>query len=197
MNEEEFNIENHLRDLRKRRSLSQEELARELGISRQSIISLEQGRSLPSLPLVFTLCNFFDSSFEDLFRFGEEMDRLLLESNTTPDIVARMPKIDIQDNPKKIIVKAELPGMTEEEVEIEILDNLITIAGEKREDGDYSHKESHTGAFSRSLSLPSDIDAEKAEAEMKNGVLTITIPKVAPKKATKIKVLRGDKPEKS
>ena len=58
MNNEEFSIENHLKKLRKERSVSQEELAKALGLSRQSVISIEQGRSMPSLPVVISLCKF-------------------------------------------------------------------------------------------------------------------------------------------
>jgi HSP20 family protein len=193
MNEEEFNIENHLRDLRKRQHLSQEELAHELGVSRQSIISLEQGRSLPSLPLVITLCNFFDSSFEELFRFGQEMDRMLEDNVVAQKEGAEMPSIDIKDKKDSIEVRAELPGINEDEIDIEISEGVMTISGEKKENSStesegYYYKESRTGSFSRSFTLPADIAAEEAEAEMKNGVLTITLPKVEPKKATKVKI---------
>ena len=104
-----------------------------------------------------------------------------------------MPRIDIKDKKDAIEVKAELPGMNEEDVEIEIADGVMTISGEKKaekeesEEG-YYYKESHTGTFSRSFTLPAEVKEEKAEAEMKNGVLKVTIPKIEPKKATKVKI---------
>jgi HSP20 family protein len=256
MNNEEISIENRLRDLRKKNNLSQEELAEELGISRQSVIALEQGKYLPSLPLVVNMCKFFHSPFEEIFEFQREieeeisqafeenkliniadgpirllsqniepdrsglvrdkenivanemepwrpfremislrdaMDRLFEDSVITPKTVSAMPKLDIKDKKDSIVVKAELPGMTEEEVDIEISDGVMTISGEKKEEKEkeeegYYYKESHSGAFSRSFTLPADVVAEKAEADMKDGVLSIIIPKVEPKKATKVKV---------
>jgi len=240
-NNEEFSIIIRLRDLRKQHSLSQEELAEALGISRQSIISLEQGKFLPSLPLILSMCKFFDSDlnellelpykkdvepdnvnneitikhsdreterkvhtmpqeiepwrpFREMVSLRDAMDRLFEDSVITPKGTAVMPKIDIKDTKGHLIVNAELPGMKEEEIDIEIADGIMTISGHKSEidslaDGEgYFHKESHTGEFSRSFSLPSEIIADKAEAEMKNGVLTIKLPKVEPKKATKVRL---------
>ena len=250
-------IENKLKDLRKEHKLSQEELADELGISRQSIIALEQGKYLPSLPLVVNMCKFFHSSFEDIFEFEKEieevidsivdesqgsiiniatldaaadhpsprlrmagrnimgtemepwrplreavslrdaMDRLFEDSVITPKTAGVMPRIDIKDKKGAIEVKAELPGMVENDIEIEISDGVMTISGEKKEEVEenppaggegYYYKESHTGSFSRSFTLPADVKEEKAEAEMKNGILTVTIPKIEPKKATKVKI---------
>jgi len=251
MNNEESLIENRLKDLRKKHHLSQEALAEELGISRQSIIALEQGKYLPSLPLVINMCKFFHSPLESIFEFEMEiekefndqeniininsadelskadhpsprlrmvnkenimsnelgpwrpfremvslrdaMDRLFEDSVITSKGTVGMPKIDIKDKKDSIEVRAELPGMEEDEIEIEVADNVMTISGEKKaekekEEEGYYYKESHTGSFSRSFTLPADVKEEKAEAEMKKGVLFVTIPKIAPKKATKVKV---------
>ena len=243
MEDKDVTIENKLKELRKKHNLSQEELGDELGISRQSVIALEQGRYLPSLPLAVSMCQFFDSAFEEIFAFEREienhlenalgdggqikinvinaqklgekekkmtdlepwrpfreavtlrdaMDRLFEDSVITPVKTGGLPKIDIKDKKDSIIVKAELPGVKEEDVSIEILDSVMTISGEKKEEKEedgkgYYYKESHTGAFSRSFNLPSDVVAEKAEAEMKNGVLTISVPKIEPKKAKKITI---------
>ena len=67
-------IQNRLKDFRVKQGLSQEDLADELGISRQSIIALEQGKYLPSLPLVVSMCQFFNSAFEDIFEFEREVE---------------------------------------------------------------------------------------------------------------------------
>lgn len=254
MNEEDLSIENNLKDFRKSHNLSQEELANKLGISRQSIIALEQGKSMPSLPLVVTMCRFFNSSFEDIFNLGDQikndveeminndinikvinnahglnsnfeqadgrketimssemepwrpfremvslrdaMDRLFEDSVITPKTgSSMMPKIDIRDKKDAVIVRAELPGVAEEDIDVEISENVMTISGERKEEKEkeeegYYYKESHSGAFSRSFSLPSDVKGEKASADMKNGVLVVTIPKLEPKKATKIKVAK-------
>jgi len=253
MDDRDVTIENKLKELRKKHNLSQEELADELGISRQSIIALEQGRYLPSLPLAVSMCQYFDSAFEEIFAFEREvesqfrdalgasnqikikvinpqqlgdptldgarkenkmtdlepwrpfreaislrdaMDRLFEDSVITPSkMTGGLPKIDIKDKKDSIIVKAELPGVKEEDISVEILDDVMTISGEKKEEKEekeeekgYYYKESHTGTFSRSFNLPSDVVADKAEAEMKNGILTITVPKIEPKKAKKITI---------
>jgi len=229
MENSEPTIENKLKDLRKEHKLSQEELADELGISRQSIIALEQGKYLPSLPLVVNLCKFFHSPFEDIFIFEIEIedeivnlaesDHYLEDSIIAPKTAGVMPKIDIKDKKDSIEVRAELPVMVEEDIDIEIDDGVMTISGEKKADAAfatgeagapapqkgplggasaeggmrgkedcYYYKESHTGSFSRSFTLPADVKEEKAEAEMKHGVLTVTIPKLEPKKTTKVKI---------
>jgi len=227
MSDKEIAIKNKLKDLRKRRHLSQEELADKLGISRQSVIALEHGKYLPSLPLAVSMCNLFNSAFEDVFEFEHEikniinnhfgkevkmpselspwrpfreaislrdaMDRLFEDSVITPRAIGAMPKIDIKEKKDGIVVKAELPGVEEKDVNVEILDNVMTISGEKAEEKEeekegYYYKESRSGAFERSFSLPADVKADKAEAEMKNGVLTVTVPKIEPKKARKIAI---------
>ena len=135
--------------------------------------------------------------FREMVSLRDAMDRLFEDSVITPKGAAAMPKIDIKDKKDSIVVKAELPGMAEEEVDVEISDGVMTISGEKKEEKEnppaggeegYYYKESHTGGFSRSFTLPADVIAEKAEAEMKDGVLSIVIPKIEPKKATKVKV---------
>ncbi len=193
MDDKDFPIEIRIRDWRKKRDLSQEELADKLGISRQSIISLEQGRSMPSLPLAVSLCHFFDTSFEEIFEFSHEIENVLVEETeggfATPNPTNLMPRIDILDTNDAIIVRAELPGMKEEDINIEIMDNVMTIAGEYSDNEErYYYKESHTGSFERSFTLPAVVTADKAEAEMKNGILSITVPKAEPKKAQKITV---------
>ncbi|MCX6810173.1 MAG: Hsp20 family protein [Candidatus Berkelbacteria bacterium] len=227
---QEIIITNNLKDLRKQHELSQEELADKLGISRQSIIALEHGKYMPSLPLAVSMCTLFDSAFEDIFEFEHEinkvfeninhnivkeptmpsdlgpwrpfreavslrdaMDRLFEDSVITPKTGGVMPKIDILETKTAIMVSAELPGIEEDKVNVEIMDNVMTISGEKVEekveDGEgYHYKESHSGAFARSFSLPADVKTEKAEAEMKNGVLMISVPKVEPKQAKKISI---------
>lgn len=247
MDDKDQTIENHLRELRKEHKLSQEELAEAMGISRQSIIALEQGRSMPSLPLAVSFCQYFDAAFEEIFNFEREIDRemdnaiknsginikvindpdesvgsrkenamvelepwkpfreavslrdaidrLFEDSFITPAKMGGMPRIDVKDKKDAVVVKAELPGVNEEDVNVEILDNVMTISGERREEKEekeeekgYYYKESHSGKFSRSFTLPSEVMADKASAEMKSGVLTVTVPKVEPKKAQRIQI---------
>ena len=248
MDEKDFSIENRVKEFRKEQKLSQEELAEALGVSRQSIISLEQGRSMPSLPLAVSFCRFFHTAFEDIFEIEREvdreidsafqdnnisikvinnpakigsgkenamvelepwkpfreavslrdaMDRLFEDSFITPAKMGGMPRIDVKDKKDSVEVRAELPGVTEEDISVEILDNVMTISGERKEekeekeaDKGYYYKESQTGKFSRSFTLPSEVMSDKASAEMKNGVLTISVPKIEPKKAQKIQIAK-------
>jgi len=258
----EQNIKSKLRDLRVQHHLSQEELGEKLGISRQSVIALEQGKSMPSLPLVVHMCNFFNSAFEEMFEFEREinemfnsgpkivvkniseagdenrqninnspealdgakkernmpgfmkpwepfrevslrdaMDRLLEDSVVTPTRSMGMPKIDVKETKDNVVVKAELPGVAEEDVTVEVSDGIMTISGEKKGEKEeeregYYYKESFSGSFSRSVSLPSEVKAEKTEAEMDNGVLTVTVPKVEAKKPHKVAVKKKAKVEK-
>jgi HSP20 family protein len=252
MEDKEFEIEIKIKELRREHHLSQEELAEALGISRQSVNSLEQGRSLPSLPLAVSFCKFFNTAFEEIFEFEREveraienqqisfdnvekisdqnsalefrkeknmvelepwrpareavslrdaMDRLFEDSFITPGKIAPMPKLDIIDQKDSIQVRAELPGISEDDVNIEIKDIQMTISGETKQEksfdstqdkeakgAGYYYKESHSGSFSRTITLPADVQGDKAEAEMKDGILSITVPKVEEKKAKKIAI---------
>lgn len=98
--------------------------------------------------------------------------------------VGWVPAIEISETPENILITAELPGMTEKNVQVEFDDDTLTLRGEKLEekkegDGDkkYHLYERTYGAFRRSFTLPRTVNAEKIVAEFKNGVLNITLPK--------------------
>lgn len=137
--------------------------------------------------------------FRDSLSLREAMDRLMEDSVVSPrSIVGMAPKVNVLVKGNNIIVKAEIPEVAEENLDIEVADDMVTISGERKEEKetkeeDYYHKETHYGSFSRSVSLPSAVVSDKAEAEVKNGVLTITIPKVEEKKAKKVKVKSSTK----
>lgn len=93
------------------------------------------------------------------------------------------PSIDVKEGEKEVAVKAELPGMEEKDIEVSLAQNSLTIRGEKREEKedkgkDYWHRETSYGSFSRTIPLPEGIDTEKADARFKNGVLTVSLPKL-------------------
>ena len=103
------------------------------------------------------------------------------------------PAIDVADEENQIVVRAEVPGCTAEDVDISVYDNTITISGEKKfneekKEKGYYHIESSYGSFRREINLPSDVDTEKIDAVCKDGVLTISLPKTAKAKAMKVKV---------
>lgn len=105
------------------------------------------------------------------------------------------PSMDVFDCEKAIEIDAELPGMTENDIDVSVVDNVLTVTGEKKEEAakrgtDYYMVERAYGAFTRSLTLPYEVDASKVEARFDKGVLKITLPKpVAVRaKTKKIKV---------
>lgn len=95
-----------------------------------------------------------------------------------------LPQVELSETEKEIRVTAELPGMDEKEVEVTLTQGALTIKGEKREEHEenkrnFHHSELRYGMFERSIQLPADIDADKAKASFKKGVLKITLPKTA------------------
>jgi HSP20 family protein len=102
------------------------------------------------------------------------------------------PSIEVVEKEDKFLVKAELPGVKEEDINISLSGNVLTIDGEKKTESEvktkgYYYSESSYGSFSRSMAIPSTIDASKIEANCDKGVLEITLPKtpeVKPKKIT-------------
>ncbi len=105
------------------------------------------------------------------------------------------PAVDIEEDKDKYIVKADIPGMKQEDIKVEIDDGVLKISGErkyekKEEDKDkkYHYYERSYGAFERRFVLPSDTDVDKIDAKYENGVLEIQIPKTESKKPKEIKV---------
>lgn len=101
--------------------------------------------------------------------------------------------IDVYQTPNDIVIKSTIAGVSPEDLDISISNDMVTIKGkrEKEEEikgDDYYYQECYWGAFSRSVILPVDIEADKAEATMKNGILTIRLPKIEKVKTRKIKV---------
>jgi HSP20 family protein len=90
--------------------------------------------------------------------------------------------VDVSETDKEVKVSAELPGMDEKDIHVEMDDDAITIRGERREEKEdqgrnwYSREQSY-GAFHRVIALPASVDGAKAVAKFKKGVLTVTVPK--------------------
>lgn len=106
------------------------------------------------------------------------------------DLTLRM---DMTESDKAIELTAELPGLEEKDVEINFVDDILTIRGEKSSEKDESAKnyrlvERSYGSFSRSIELPPGVDPAAIQASLSKGVLTVTIPKPAPAVAKKIEV---------
>ena len=137
--------------------------------------------------------------FRDLRTLQEEVNRLF-SSNLTRGFGeegigrgAWNPSVDIYENKDHIILEAELPGMKQDDFELTVENNVITLRGErqfeKKEDSDNYHRvERSYGSFTRSFTLPQTVSAEGATAEYTNGVLRVTLPKREETKARRIQV---------
>lgn len=103
------------------------------------------------------------------------------------------PQVDVSEDENAITVKASLPGMKPEDVEVTLQNNVLTIKGEAKDDKEikeenYYLRERHFGSFARSLTLPAGVKAEQIEARHEDGVLTVILPKTEEGKPTKIAV---------
>jgi len=103
------------------------------------------------------------------------------------------PPVDVLEKDGNIVLRAEVPGMSEKDIDIQLDGNVLTIRGERKpepeaEKYNFHQVESFYGTFSRSFTLPNTIDAEKIEANCRNGVLSITVPQRPEVKPRSIKV---------
>ncbi len=103
------------------------------------------------------------------------------------------PSMEMFEKEDKFVIKAELPGVKKEDVDVSVSDSMLTVkgkreAGEEIKDEDYYFSESSYGTFTRSINLPRDADTSDVEANMDNGILEITMPKRPEAKSKKINV---------
>jgi HSP20 family protein len=130
-----------------------------------------------------------DDFFDPFVTFRREMDRMFddffgggfLRAHGRQGIT---PAVDIDETDKEVMVTAELPGVSDKDVEVTLAGDILTIRGDKRteheeKNGDSYYMERRFGSFSRSLRLPFDVSDEKVDAKFKDGVLTIHVPKPA------------------
>ena len=137
--------------------------------------------------------------FRDLISLREAMDRLFEESFIRPrggwlaPLGAEGLAVDMYETDQDVVSKSSVPGVKADDIDITITGDTLTIKGEtkteeKVEKANYIRQERRYGAFSRSVTLPTSIVAEKAKAEFENGVLTLTLPKAEEVKPKAIKV---------
>jgi HSP20 family protein len=136
-----------------------------------------------------------------LMRPFDEMRRMMEDFWMVPfDAVGRwgevfVPKVDVKEEEKDVIVSAELPGLDQKDIDVTVTNDSVRISGEKKheekeeEKGYYRHETSY-GSFERVIDLPTEVDESKAEAEFSKGVLTIKLPKseAAQAKRKRIKI---------
>lgn len=126
--------------------------------------------------------------FGRLANLQDELDRLFESPRR-----AWAPVLDVREDKDSFVIRAELPGLKREEIEVSLQDGAIVISGErtveKVEEGTEVHRqERYYGKFQRALSLPEPVAADKVKADYKDGVLTVTLPKTEEAKPKKIDV---------
>jgi len=121
----------------------------------------------------------------EMMSLRDAMDRLFDDAFTRPLSLRdgwSVPAIDMFQTDDEIVVKAALPGMKSDEVQISITGEVLTLKGEVQQNQEMEEKAWHMreqrfGSFERSIALPTDVVADKAKADFENGILTITLPK--------------------
>jgi HSP20 family protein len=137
--------------------------------------------------------------FRDTVSLRDAMDRLFEESFVRPRSWlapvegAATLALDVHESDDDVTVKASIPGVKPEDIDISVTGDTLTIKGETHQEkevkeGSYHLRERRYGAFQRSISLPTLVKADKAEAEFERGVLTLTLPKVEEVKPKSIKI---------
>jgi HSP20 family protein len=142
------------------------------------------------------------SPFEEMERRFEEFFRrpFSLLSPTwlprlrMPELEELAPSVDILEEGGDVVIKAELPGIKKEDIDVKLTDNTITISGEKKkeekvEKKNYFRMERSYGSFTRCFSLPSEVQTDKVKAQFKDGILEIRVPKTEEAKQKEKKVL--------
>ncbi len=138
--------------------------------------------------------------FREMSALQERMNRLFSDVRAQApvrgeEIVqgAWIPAVDIFETNEAIVLKAELPGITAQDISVEVKDNTLTLKGEKKfekevKEENYHRVERSHGSFQRAFTLPGTIHQEKVKAKFKDGILEITLPKVEEAKPKQVKV---------
>jgi len=144
--------------------------------------------------------------FMDLPRWERDMDRMMEDFFgrrfrpwrpdrwfRTDELEVRAPVVDLYEEKDDIVVKAELPGMEKNNIEVNLSDSTLTIKGEKKKEEEvkeenYYRSERSYGRFLRSIELPKAVHADKVKASFKNGILEVRVPKTEEAKTKEIKV---------
>lgn len=136
--------------------------------------------------------------FREMQTFEDRMERMFSEffrKNWPSDLPSTTwaPAVDVVDSDEGIMVKAELPGIKKEDIQLEIMDNTLHLKGERKQEkeekgNNYYINEINCGSFHRAFTLPAAVDMEKVKAEYKDGVLEIVLPKKEEAKIRKISI---------
>ncbi|MBI4418360.1 MAG: Hsp20/alpha crystallin family protein [Ignavibacteriales bacterium] len=152
-----------------------------------ALIRWNPTRDLPGFPSeLWNVQREFDRLFGSLMRGG-------IQDDGTFGVSVWTPPVDIYEQENEYVVKAELPGMSKDDVKITLESNVLTIQGEKKEEKedrgeDFRRMERTYGSFQRSFTLPTSVKSDLIDATYKNGVLMITLPKAEEAKPKQIEV---------
>ena len=134
--------------------------------------------------------------FQELSRVENRLRRLFAEPFDLPLLVEPVgwaPAVDVAEQNGSLLVTAELPGMTKDDVEVDLSNGVLTISGSKKEETDRKEQEMHIversyGSFRRSFTLPCAVDEAAVKADYRDGVLRVTLPKMAEPEGKKIEI---------
>lgn len=152
-----------------------------------SLIRWTPTRELTSWPQgLFGMQREINRLFDDMFRGG-------MQADDTNGLSFWNPAVDIAEQENEYVVNVELPGMNKDDVKITLESNVLTIRGEKKQEkeskqGNYHRAERAYGSFQRSFTLPTTVKSDRIDATYKDGILTITLPKVEEAKPKQIEV---------
>jgi len=101
--------------------------------------------------------------------------------------------IDVYQTPESIVIKSTIAGVSPENISVTVDNDMVTVKGERKGEKtvkkeDYYYQECYWGSFSRSVILPVDVETDKIDAELKNGILTVTLPKAKKERTTQVSV---------
>ncbi len=168
----------------------------ELSVTKKKPIAISKPQKKPvtlATPTPQDLYEAFDDTFE---KFRNDFEDLLFPSTwaNTFSIMpeTRVPTMDLEDNEKEYLLKAEMPGFKKENIEIDVQDNYVVISGEvgwkyDKKEHEYLCKERACKTFYRTVDLPEEVDVNGVTANLNDGVLEICLPKKTPKQKRKIK----------
>lgn len=152
-----------------------------------SLVRWNPVRDLATIPSsILSMQQEINRMFDRFFRGGVVDDTDLFPTTW-------MPAVDLVEKDDEYVAKVELPGVHKDDVKITLQDNILTIRGEKKEEketknSNYHRLERSYGSFQRSFTLPTSVRQDKVEAEYRDGVLTITLPKAEEAKRKQIEV---------
>jgi len=136
--------------------------------------------------------HFFDNFFPRRWMHPFRWDMPSMQQLGVP-MEMKAPGVDIIERDNEVVIKAEMPGVSKDDLDVSVTDSSVTIKGEtsheeKEEKGDYYRSEIHQGSFSRTVALPANVDSDKAKATFRDGILELIIPKVEKSKRKSVTI---------